>query len=316
MAEAYSVFDIFKIGIGPSSSHTVGPMVAAQRFLATAAAASLPRTGHLTVTLHGSLAFTGKGHGTDRAVILGLAGERPSTMDPDRVDEVLRQMADDGVESADTAGRYTVVGVAADARYQGFESAATEYFWTAFLQTPPAQAMVVVRAHGGVGSAITALREAVPAQQRGLALLPPSRLVDVRDFQFAFLRFTGRVLAAAGLFGLLLAAMGLYGTVAFAVTRRGRELAIRQAVGALPTQVVREVFSGGMKLALAGMVAGTAVVVPLIALLRAELEGVAPVEPIALVTGMVVVVAVTALASFLPARRATLVAPVETLRAD
>jgi predicted permease len=227
-----------------------------------------------------------------------------------------RGLDDDGVESADTAGRYTVVGVAADARYQGFESAATEYFWTAFLQTPPAQAMVVVRAHGGVGSAITALREAVPAQQRGLALLPPSRLVDVRDFQFAFLRFTGRVLAAAGLFGLLLAAMGLYGTVAFAVTRRGRELAIRQAVGALPTQVVREVFSGGMKLALAGMVAGTAVVVPLIALLRAELEGVAPVEPIALVTGMVVVVAVTALASFLPARRATLVAPVETLRAD
>ena len=72
-----SVFDIFKIGIGPSSSHTVGPMVAAQRFLAMAAAASLPRTGRLTVTLHGSLAFTGKGHGTDRAVILGLAGERP-----------------------------------------------------------------------------------------------------------------------------------------------------------------------------------------------------------------------------------------------
>ena len=91
-----SVFDIFKIGIGPSSSHTVGPMVAAQRFLSLAAQSSLPRTGHLTVTLHGSLAFTGKGHGTDRAVILGLAGERPSTMDPDRVDEVLRQMAERG----------------------------------------------------------------------------------------------------------------------------------------------------------------------------------------------------------------------------
>jgi len=87
-----SVFEIFKIGIGPSSSHTVGPMVAARRFLESACAASLPRTGRLTVTLHGSLAFTGKGHGTDRAVILGLAGERPDTMDPDRVDEVLQQM--------------------------------------------------------------------------------------------------------------------------------------------------------------------------------------------------------------------------------
>ncbi len=88
-----SVFDIFKIGIGPSSSHTVGPMVAAARFLDLARAASLPRTGRLTVTLHGSLAFTGKGHGTDRAVVLCLAGETPDSMDPDRVEAVLQQMA-------------------------------------------------------------------------------------------------------------------------------------------------------------------------------------------------------------------------------
>lgn len=91
-----SVFDIFKIGIGPSSSHTVGPMVAARRFLAKAAETSLPHTGRLAVTLHGSLAFTGKGHGTDRAVILGLAGEAPDTMDPDRVEGVLASMAAEG----------------------------------------------------------------------------------------------------------------------------------------------------------------------------------------------------------------------------
>jgi L-serine dehydratase len=91
-----SVFDVFKIGIGPSSSHTVGPMVAAARFLDMARTAALPSTGRLTVTLHGSLAFTGKGHGTDRAVILGLAGEKPQTMDPDRVEDVLRHMAERG----------------------------------------------------------------------------------------------------------------------------------------------------------------------------------------------------------------------------
>ncbi len=91
-----SVFDVFKIGIGPSSSHTVGPMVAAARFLDMARAASLPRTGRLTVTLHGSLAFTGKGHGTDRAIVLGLAGEKPDSMDPDRVETVLQQMASRG----------------------------------------------------------------------------------------------------------------------------------------------------------------------------------------------------------------------------
>lgn len=88
-----SVFDLFKIGIGPSSSHTVGPMVAARRFLDLARETSLPAAGRLSVRLHGSLAFTGKGHGTDRAVILGLAGEAPQSIDPDQVDAILARMA-------------------------------------------------------------------------------------------------------------------------------------------------------------------------------------------------------------------------------
>lgn len=83
-----SVFDIFKIGIGPSSSHTVGPMVAAARFFERLR--GMPgleaRNGlHVQVTLHGSLAFTGKGHATDQAVCLGLMGARPDNLDPDAV---------------------------------------------------------------------------------------------------------------------------------------------------------------------------------------------------------------------------------------
>lgn len=83
-----SVFDIFKIGIGPSSSHTMGPMVAASRFLeslriAVGATAQGGRVARIEVRLHGSLAFTGKGHGTDRAVALGLLGFCPDTLDPD-----------------------------------------------------------------------------------------------------------------------------------------------------------------------------------------------------------------------------------------
>lgn len=89
-----SVFDLYKIGIGPSSSHTVGPMVAARRFLDGLAGVILPQNARLRVSLHGSLAFTGKGHGTDRAVILGLAGETPQLIDPDAVDGILARMAD------------------------------------------------------------------------------------------------------------------------------------------------------------------------------------------------------------------------------
>lgn len=88
-----SVFDIFKIGIGPSSSHTMGPMAAASRFLddLRGGVDKIPGAGELFrlgASLHGSLAFTGKGHATDRAVILGLCGLLPETLDPDRAEEI------------------------------------------------------------------------------------------------------------------------------------------------------------------------------------------------------------------------------------
>jgi L-serine dehydratase len=81
-----SVFDLFKIGIGPSSSHTVGPMWAAYRFLQVLVRhALLERAVRVRVDFYGALALTGKGHATDAAVLLGLAGERPDTVDPDAV---------------------------------------------------------------------------------------------------------------------------------------------------------------------------------------------------------------------------------------
>lgn len=85
---AISIFDIFKIGIGPSSSHTVGPMKSARAFV-TGLAPVAGDVTRITVTLHGSLAWTGKGHGTDSAVLLGLMGEDPETIDPDAVNDSL-----------------------------------------------------------------------------------------------------------------------------------------------------------------------------------------------------------------------------------
>jgi len=82
-----SLFELFKIGIGPSSSHTVGPMRASLRFARElAAAGNLDRTHHVVVDLYGSLALTGIGHGTDRAILLGLSGEAPDTVDPSTID--------------------------------------------------------------------------------------------------------------------------------------------------------------------------------------------------------------------------------------
>ena len=75
---AISIFDLFTIGIGPSSSHTVGPMRAARRFVETLEREGLlERTARVRVELFGSLALTGRGHGTDRAVLMWLEGESP-----------------------------------------------------------------------------------------------------------------------------------------------------------------------------------------------------------------------------------------------
>ncbi len=87
---AVSVFDLFKIGIGPSSSHTVGPMRAARIFAARLGTeAVLVRTARVLVQLYGSLGATGKGHGSDKAVLLGLAGHEPDSIEVDAIPHLL-----------------------------------------------------------------------------------------------------------------------------------------------------------------------------------------------------------------------------------
>ena len=98
-----SVFDIFKIGIGPSSSHTVGPMNAAREFAQDLAQRELlARTAQVLIQLYGSLALTGRGHATDRAVLIGLEGHRPDEVDPDQVEASIRRIR--------SAGRLKLLG--------------------------------------------------------------------------------------------------------------------------------------------------------------------------------------------------------------
>ena len=91
MMPTISVFDIFKIGVGPSSSHTVGPMKAARQFVLGLRNTRAPVAG-ISVILHGSLAYTGKGHGSDSAIVLGLMGCEPESLDPDSVEGILRKV--------------------------------------------------------------------------------------------------------------------------------------------------------------------------------------------------------------------------------
>jgi L-serine dehydratase len=92
---ALSVFDLFKIGIGPSSSHTVGPMRAARQFaIRLRESGLLPKVSRIAVTLYGSLGATGKGHGSDKAILLGLEGHEPDSVDVDAIAGIVQRIRD------------------------------------------------------------------------------------------------------------------------------------------------------------------------------------------------------------------------------
>ncbi|MFO0217087.1 MAG: serine dehydratase beta chain, partial [Burkholderiales bacterium] len=89
-------FDLFKIGIGPSSSHTVGPMRAARRFLVEIPTPEFERVSKVEVELFGSLAHTGKGHATDTAIVLGLSGGIPEDVDTATVSHFIASVTKSG----------------------------------------------------------------------------------------------------------------------------------------------------------------------------------------------------------------------------
>ena len=88
-----SLFELFKIGVGPSSSHTVGPMIASRRFIKSLFDnGELVNVNSIVAETFGSLALTGIGHGTDKAILLGLSGQQPHLLDPDKADEIVSQI--------------------------------------------------------------------------------------------------------------------------------------------------------------------------------------------------------------------------------
>ena len=143
MAEALSLFDLFKVGIGPSSSHTVGPMRAGGLFLAEMERLGIvPAVARVEAHLYGSLALTGKGHATDKAVILGLSGFVPQTVDPDEADRVFARVRE--------TGRLTLGGGGPEVAFA--EGRELHFHKDRFLQHHPNGMRLVAFDAGGVPS--------------------------------------------------------------------------------------------------------------------------------------------------------------------
>ncbi|HSB62137.1 MAG TPA: ABC transporter permease, partial [Vicinamibacteria bacterium] len=209
----------------------------------------------------------------------------------------------------------TVVGAVADARYREIQATRLDLYMS-FLQANHRPKHLMVRTDGDPAALAPAIRAAVRGLDPDLPLAEVVTMSDVVSEALGGPRFAARVFSAFALVALLLAALGLYGLLAGSVSRRTREIGVRVALGAAPADVRRLVLGEGLALAAGGMVLGLAAALAGARLLRSLLFGVPPTDPATLAAVCLLLGAVAAAASLLPARRATMVDPAVTLRAE
>lgn len=209
----------------------------------------------------------------------------------------------------------TVVGVVEDARYRGLQVSRPDVY-VPYEQAGGSLEYFVLRTTGDPALAIGAVREQVRALDPAAAVERLTTMRSLVDAALAPWRFTGALLLAFATAALVLTASGLCAVLHHFVARRTREIAIRMALGAQPGQVRALIVRQGAAVAAAGVAVGLAVSVPLSSLLAALRFGVAPHDAASSLGAAVVLAIVAAVASFVPARRATLVQPVVALRSE
>ena len=227
-------------------------------------------------------------------------------------------------ESPRAAWRY-VIGVVADVHAAGVDvpppaiaywPAVMENFWGNTLQITRTMTFVVRSPRARTEGLVNEIRQAVADVNGQVPLTRVRTLDDVYVRSMARTSFALVMLAIAGLMALSLSVIGIYGVLSYTVAERTREIGIRVALGAEGAAVRRMFVVNGLVLAAGGIVLGLAAAVGLTQLMTSILFGVESLDPITYVTVSVVLVLAAALASYIPARRATGVSPVTALRAE
>jgi predicted permease len=216
-----------------------------------------------------------------------------------------------------SADWFEVVGVAADSRYTWIGEATPEFIYVPRMQSVAAQTTIVVATTGDAASLTAPLRDAVRSIDPNMPVFGVRTMEDL--YQSRGIRVANIVLGLVGgmgTMGLLLALVGLYGLVAYAVSRRTREIGIRMAVGAVPRSVLGMVLRRGVVLTLAGLTIGTVGSVAVGRLIQGAIPGVGDFGPGTFAVVVPALFAVTLLAAYIPARRAAKVDPLLALRAE
>ena len=213
-----------------------------------------------------------------------------------------------------TDGFYQIVGVVANVHHDGLDTGTAPTMYVPFKQDVFSSMWMTVRVNGDPGQMAGAARQAVRDVDPSLPAYSITPMSDLVSESFAQRRFSMMLLGLFAFVALFLAAVGLYGVVAYTVSQRTQEIGVRMAIGAQRGDVLRMVVGGGMKLAIIGTAIGIAGALALASLVASMLFGVTPFDPASYAVTAGVLLAVAALACYVPARRAMSVDPLIALR--
>ena len=208
----------------------------------------------------------------------------------------------------------SVVGVVADIKNAALDRPAGTELYFPFAQQPRNLSWVVVRTQGDPMSLVTAVRKEIQALDRGLPISNIGAMEDVMATARSRPRFLTLLLTMFSSLSLMLAALGIYGVISYAVAQRTNEIGIRMALGAQGGDVVRLIGIHGAQMALAGTAIGAIGAFALTRFLSGLLFGVSSVDPLTFLAMAGALIAVTLLACYIPARRASRVDPLIALR--
>jgi putative ABC transport system permease protein len=209
---------------------------------------------------------------------------------------------------------FTVIGIAADSRDRGLGRDTRSTFYLSYLQNTIRGGALLVRTNPGAPEVLGRVREAVRTINQDVTVNEPKTLNQSIDESLSSERFSTTLLSLFALLAICLASVGVYGVVAYTVLQRTHELGVRMALGAQRTDIMKLVLGQGARLALAGMALGLIGAIASTRLMSSLLFGVSVRDPLTFALVSVVLLAVTMLACYLPARRATKVDPLIALR--
>jgi predicted permease len=218
--------------------------------------------------------------------------------------------------SPETSGQIEVIGVVRDAKYNSVREDAPATMYVPYTQSPIGAMAFEVRTASDPVSTVGAIREAVRQADPNVPLTNVSTQMEAIEARFSQERLFAQAYAFFGGLALLVAAVGLFGVMSYSVARRVNEIGVRMALGAQRADVVRMIMRESMLLVVPGVMIGIAAAVTSGRLVAASLFGLQPTDAITISIAVLILLAVSTLAGYLPARRAARVDPMVALRAE